>query len=159
MKKAELVCIGKIRVAYWRDACGHYLKQLSHWRQITCLELKDGKASLSPQKRSETEGRAILAQLQPGDLPIAMHEKGEQMTSPQLAEFLRHCDEELARRPAFIIGGPFGLSGEVLAACQVKISLSAMTWPHELARVMLLEQLYRAESILRGNPYHHGGIA
>ena len=85
---------------------------------------------------------------------VALHETGAAMDSREFAAFLRDLDEN-ARRPVFVVGGPFGLSPALLADCRSLLSLSPMTFPHELARVMLLEQLFRAETILRRFPYHH----
>lgn len=117
------------------------------------MELKDG--ANEPLKRKKTEGARILSSLSPTDYPIALHESGKEFTSTQFAELLLDCDERLCKRPAFIIGGPYGLDESVLQASRLKLSLSRMTWTHELARVLLLEQLYRAESILHNTPYHH----
>lgn len=155
MKKAVIICVGKIKTPYWQKACGHYLTRLSSWRKIVCLETRDSAAALPPAARLKEESCRILACLQPSCLAIALHEQGDQMNSRQFAAFLRHCDEKLMQTPCFIIGGPFGLDKAVLDACARRLSLSAMTWPHELARALLLEQIYRAESILRGAPYHH----
>lgn len=155
MKKAAIICIGKIKTSYWQNACQFYLKQIRYWRGIEAIEIKDGPANLKPAERIAEEGKRLLTCLKPGDLPIALSELGKQYTSPQFADFLRHCDENLIKRPAFIIGGPFGLAQAILAQCPQAISLSTMTWTHEMARVLLLEQLYRAESILHNTPYHH----
>lgn len=107
------------------------------------------------KERNHQEGVRILASLKQSDLPIALDAAGAAFTSREFAQFLAACDLSLRKRPAFIIGGPYGLAPEVLAACAQRISLSAMTFPHELARVLLLEQIYRAETILRNFPYHH----
>lgn len=155
MKKAAIICVGRIKTGYWQAACGHYCKLISNWRQLECIEVRDGDAKLAPIARMDAESRSILSRLDTRDLPVALHEDGMSLNSSGFAEFLRHCDEKIMKRPVFIIGGPFGLAESVLASCQKRISLSPMTWPHELARVLLLEQLYRAESILRGTAYHH----
>ena len=86
---------------------------------------------------------------------ICLDEKGKEMTSVELSKHLLHWTEDPNLTPCFVTGGPFGLSEEVRKAARVKLSLSKMTLPHELARTMLLEQLYRAASILKGSPYHH----
>jgi len=155
MKKAAIICVGKLKTKYWQDACNHYLKQLRPWRFLECTEVRDSATSLAPDIRVIQESKRILAEIAPGDLPVALHERGKQLTSHEFAAFLRNCDEKVIKRPTFIIGGPFGLGKTVLDSCAASISLSPMTWTHEMARVLLLEQLYRAESILRRYPYHH----
>lgn len=153
MHSTAIICIGKLKTAYWQAACAHYVRQLAHWRRIEIIELKDSKKE--PASRPEEEGKRILAALLPADLPIALTEGGKRMTSPQFAHFLHDCDEITRARPVFIIGGPYGLSPGTLQRCPLHFSLSDLTWPHELARALLLEQLYRAESIIRNLPYHH----
>lgn len=101
------------------------------------------------------EGKRILQALEPGDYCIAVDERGKMLPSVQFAHLLRNCEEKILKRPTFIVGGPYGLAADVLARSDIVLALSPMTFPHELARVLLLEQLYRAENILRGTPYHH----
>ena len=150
----RLLCVGKLKTPFWREAAAHYAQRLGRWRRVELVEVRDGEAALAPAGRSAQEGQRLLEALGATAGAIALDEGGEALDSPGLAALLRRLDEQ-ALRPAFVIGGPFGLSPEVLAACPRRLSLSAMTWPHELARVLLLEQLYRAECILRKVPYHH----
>ncbi|MBD5646876.1 MAG: 23S rRNA (pseudouridine(1915)-N(3))-methyltransferase RlmH [Desulfovibrio sp.] len=150
----RLLCVGRLKTPFWRDAAAHYAHRLGRWRRVELVEVRDGDAALAPAARSAQEGERLLAALGSTAGAIALDEGGEALDSPGLAALLRRLDEQ-ALRPAFVIGGPFGLSPEVLAASSRRLSLSAMTWPHELARVLLLEQLYRAECILRKVPYHH----
>ena len=150
----RLLCVGKVKTPFWREAAAHYEKRLGRWRRVELLEVRDGDAALTPAARCAQEGDRLLEALGPAQAAIALDEGGDALDSPGLAALLRRYDER-ALRPAFIIGGPFGLAPGVLAACPRRISLSPMTWPHELARVLLLEQLYRAECILRKVPYHH----
>ena len=151
----RLLCVGKVKTPFWREAAAHYAERLGRWRRVELVEVRDGDAALAPAARSAQEGKHLLEALGPSGMPlIALDEGGEALDSPGLAALLRRLDEQ-ALRPTFVIGGPFGLSPEVRAASTRRLSLSAMTWPHELARVLLLEQLYRAECILRKVPYHH----
>ena len=152
----RLLCVGKLKTPFWREAAAHYAERLGRWRRVELIEVRDGDAALTPAARSAQEGRRLLEALGPEGprLAIALDEGGEALDSPGLAALLRQYDEQ-ALRPIFVIGGPFGFSPEVRAGCRRRLSLSAMTWPHELARVLLLEQLYRAECILRKVPYHH----
>lgn len=154
-KPLRLLSVGRLKTPFWKDAAAHYHTRLSRWRRLECAEVRDGDAALPPDKRNALEGRRILEALAPQDLPLALDERGEKLTSPQLAALLRHMDHEARGRACFIVGGAYGLAEEVRCrACRL-LSLSAMTLPHELARVLLLEQLYRAECILRKVPYHH----
>lgn len=152
-KALKIICVGKLKQTFCRDACDHYLRLAGKWRAVECVEVRDGGAD--PATRMAAEARNILAQTGPRDLLVALHEEGRQFTSPQFAAFLQKMDESEQRRLAFIVGGPFGLEPQLLARCAMRISLSAMTWPHELARALLLEQIFRAECILRNSPYHH----
>lgn len=155
MARCRIICVGKLKTGYWQQACEHYLRLLKPVRPVEIVEVRDGDARLAPEARPGQEGGRILAQLAPNDWPIALHETGRMLTSREFAALLGECDMERLKRPAFIIGGPFGLAEDVLRAAGMRLSLSPMTWPHELARVLLTEQLYRAESILRNRPYHH----
>ena len=146
--------MGKVKTPFWREAAEHYQRRLGRWRRVEVVEVRDGDAALAPAARSAQEGARLLAVLSREAAPVALDEGGEVLDSPGFAALLRRLDEA-ALRPCFVVGGPFGLSPEVRAACPRRLSLSAMTWPHELARVLLLEQLYRAECILRNIPYHH----
>ncbi|MDE5879572.1 MAG: 23S rRNA (pseudouridine(1915)-N(3))-methyltransferase RlmH [Desulfovibrio sp.] len=150
----RLLCVGRLKTPFWREAAAHYAERLGRWRRVELVEVRDGDAALAPAQRSAQEGRRLLEALARETAVVALDEGGETLDSPGLAALLRRFDEA-AQRPTFVIGGPFGLSPEVRAACPKRLSLSALTWPHELARVLLLEQLYRAECILRKIPYHH----
>ena len=117
--------------------------------------VKDGDAALPVPERNKIEGQRILAALTPQDICICMDERGKAHTSEQFAAFLERLSENATAAPCFIIGGAFGLDESVRTAARHVISLGPMTLPHELARVVLLEQLYRAEAIVRRVPYHH----
>lgn len=153
MAKGIIICIGKLKNPFWKAAAEHYLRQIRAWRKLDIMELRDSATPAT--QRPAREAEAILAALQTHDLPIVLTEKGNEFDSPKFANFLRDCDETNRGRPAFIIGGPYGHASTLLMRCPFHLSLSAMTWPHELARVLLLEQIYRAECINRNIPYHH----
>lgn len=155
MKEARIICIGKIKTDYWRNACEYYAKLLKQWRKLEITELRDADGALSQEQRKDQEEQRILAAIGNRDLPIILSETGKSLTSREFADFIRDCDERLQKRPAFIVGGPFGLASTIIKKDWPVISLSAMTFPHELARVVLLEQIYRAEAILHNRPYHH----
>lgn len=153
-----IVCVGKLREAYWRDAAAEYSKRLSRYGTLEIHEVADlpEPKNASPadlRKVMDAEGQAILAQLRPRDYVYTLCIDGKQMTSPQLAARLSEI-EGTAGRVVFIIGGSNGLSEAVLARSSARLSFSLMTFPHQLARIMLLEQLYRARKIQAGETYH-----
>lgn len=118
-------------------------------------EVRDGDPALTPALRMAMEGRHLLEAMAPQDIPIVLDETGKRTTSMQLADLLQKMDVEERRRPCFIVGGAWGLDAAVAQRAVLTLRLSDMTFPHELARVVLLEQLYRAECILHKVPYHH----
>lgn len=154
-KSLRLLSVGKLKTPFWKDAAAHYLTRITRWRRLECTEAKDGDAALAPAQRNALEGRRILEALAPQDLPLVLDERGERLTSPQLAALLQQLDQDARGRACFIVGGAYGLDESVRGRAFKTIRLSDMTLPHELARVFLLEQLYRAECILRKAPYHH----
>lgn len=155
MKTVTILCVGRLKAPYWRDAAAYYAKLLSRHMRLECVEVKDGPARLSPEERTEAEGRSLLAKLGPKLCGVALDERGPAMDSPGLARLLKSMQEDPARSPCFVIGGAFGLSAEVQAACPQSLSLGRLTFTHEIARVLLMEQIYRATSILKNLPYHH----
>lgn len=154
-KPLRLISVGRLKTPFWKDAAAHYLARLTRWRRLECTEVRDGDAALPPDRRNALEGRRILEALTPQDVPLVLDERGLNLTSPRLATLLQQLDHEARGRTCFIVGGAWGLDEAVRDRAHRLISLSAMTLPHELARVVLLEQLYRAECILRKVPYHH----
>ncbi len=153
-KMVRLLCVGRLKTPFWREAAAHYRQRLDRWRRVEMVEVRDGDAALAPGPRAAQEGRRLVEALARETAAVALDEGGQPLDSPGLAALLRRFDEA-GHRPCFVVGGAFGLSPHVRDACGHCLSLSAMTWPHELARVLLLEQLYRAECILRKVPYHH----
>ncbi len=158
LKTVRFVWVGKLRTSYWRDAADNYWKQLGrHYRlQERCV--KDAAGNMSAAERCRKEGEGLLAALDAGDrteCAISLDEHGRQLTSVQLAAFIESQEDKGSQGLCFVVGGAYGLSQDVLGRCQHSLSLSSMTFPHEMARVVLLEQLFRAVSILKGLPYHH----
>ena len=155
---AAIVCVGKMKEKYWRDAAAEYEKRLSRFLRLETIELPDlpEPVNSSPAieaQISQKEGEAILAKLRPDDIVVALCIEGKQLDSVSLsAQLARYADT--GRRVAFVIGGSLGLSPEVVARANMKLSFSPMTFPHQLARVMLLEQVYRACKINAGERYH-----
>lgn len=155
MRKITFIWIGKLKKKWWQDAAAHYFKRIKPHYPFKEIILKDAPGHLDTQAKKNWEGKKILEKLGPADFPIAMDEHGKTMTSPQLSTHLVRWTDDPATAPCFIIGGAYGLSDDVLAACRFKLSLSPMTYPHEMARIVLLEQVYRAAAIAKGSPYHH----
>lgn len=136
--KLLVLCEGRIRERHFRDACAEYAERLAHYGTVEVREVD---------------------RLQPRDLPdglyvVALDERGRETTSEEFAAWLQRRMTSGGRGICFVIGGADGISQEIAALAKEQLSLSRMTLPHRLARVVLLEQLYRAMTILRGEPYH-----
>ncbi len=144
-----------MKTPFWKDAAAHYLTRIKRWRHLEYTEVRDGDAALPPDQRNALEGRRIVEALAPQDVALVLDERGQKLSSPELAALLRRLDQEARGRACFIVGGAWGLDDSVRQRAFKVLSLSDMTLPHELARVVLLEQIYRAECILRKVPYHH----
>lgn len=153
-----LICMGKLKEKYWRDAAAEYEKRLSRFGKWETIELPDlpEPSNSSPaieEQIKKKEGEAILSKLRDGDVVVCLCIDGKQMDSVQLSRKMTELIDT-GRRVVFIIGGSLGLSDEVVRRAQVKLSFSPMTFPHQLARIMLLEQTYRALKIAAGERYH-----
>lgn len=154
----RVVCVGKLKEKYFEDACAEFQKRLGRFVTLEIVELADEKApeSLHPKDEDlvrEKEGKRILKAIGPKDFVVALAIDGNQMTSEQFAAYLAEKETE-ARPLTFVIGGSLGLSPEVYARANAKISFSKMTFPHRIARLLLLEQLYRGCKINAHEAYH-----
>jgi 23S rRNA (pseudouridine1915-N3)-methyltransferase len=152
--KLRLIAIGA-RVPQWvREAYEDYTRRLGPSLKPTLLEIGPGpRAGGSARRAIETESRKLLAALRPAEFVVALDEHGAQMTSQELADWLAERMRS-GSDLAFLIGGPDGLAADVLARSNLTLSLSQLTLPHALARVVLAEQIYRAQSLLTRHPYH-----
>ncbi len=153
-----LVCMGRLKEKYWRDAAAEYEKRLSRFGKWETIELPDlpepGNSSPAIEEQiRKKEGEAILSKLRDQDVVVCLCIDGKQMDSVQLSKKLTELIDT-GRRVVFIIGGSLGLSPDVVRRANVKLSFSPMTFPHQLARIMLLEQVYRALKIAAGERYH-----
>ena len=154
-----LIAVGKLREKPYRAMADEYLKRLTRYGRVREVELPDLP---EPQDRSEAletqvrqrEGEQILKQIRPGDYVVALTIPGRKWDSPGLAKHLEALAVGGAGEIVFVIGGSLGLSPAVIARANEELSMSPMTFPHQLARVMLLEQLYRAARITAGERYH-----
>lgn len=155
----KIICVGKIKEKFYRDAVLEYVKRLSRYSKIEIVECADEKtpdnasAELSDQIKSR-EGERILGRIKDNDHVIALAIDGKMYSSETLSEHLDKLMLNGKSTLVFVIGGSLGLSGAVLARANEKLSFSAMTFPHQLMRVILLEQVYRSFRIMKGEPYH-----
>ena len=157
--KLRVICVGRLKEKFYTDAVNEFKKRLSRFAEVEIVELADEKA---PEKLSDAEleqiklaeGRRILAKLADGETVVALDIRGVQLSSTELAEKLKNLMLEGKSRIAFIIGGSNGLSAEVLSRADFKLSFSKMTFSHQIFRIMLMEQLYRAFKIINNEPYH-----
>ena len=155
--KITLIQVGKTSVKTFADIIDEYANRLKHYLPIeiiTIRDLKDAK-SLSEEQIKRKEGELILSVIQDGDYIVLLDEKGKEMRSIEFAEWMEKKLSNVPRRLVFIIGGPYGFSKEVYKAANELISLSKMTFSHQMVRMFFMEQLYRAMTILRGESYHH----
>jgi len=151
----QILTLGKPKESYWRDAETEYLKRLTPYAKIEIKELKEESFSDSDKKEVvvKKEAKKLLKVWPKYGLVIALHERGKQMTSPELANFLTKQTSR-GEHITFIVGGPLGLHESVLAKCDYQLSLSNLTFPHQMVRTILLEQLYRSVMIGKGK-YHY----
>ena len=155
----NIVCVGKLKERYWTDAVTEYLKRLSRYCRMEIVELKEARlpdhASPAEEEQVKTgEGESILRSLSADSYVIALDVKGKQLSSEQLSEKIENLALEGRSTVDFIIGGSLGLSEAVRKRADFRLSFSAMTFPHQMMRVILLEQIYRAFKISRNEPYH-----
>lgn len=159
MMNITLICVGRLKEDYLRSACGEYEKRLGAFCRFSTEVIEPERISDNPsdfeiQAALQKEGDKILKKIPSGAYVTAMCIEGRKMTSPQLAETLERLPNTGYSSAAFIIGSSYGLCDSVKNASALKLSMSEMTFPHQLARVMLLEQIYRAYSILGNRRYH-----
>jgi 23S rRNA (pseudouridine1915-N3)-methyltransferase len=149
-----IAAVGKLRTPHWRAAQEEYVQRVEHYTRLALVEVRDRVGGpLSEEAAMAQEGEELLAAVDGIPWTIALDARGKQAGSVRFARYL-HDRVKVYRDVAFLIGGPVGLAPAVLERCSARMSLSLMTFPHELARVMLLEQLYRALTILGGEQYH-----
>ena len=154
-----ILCVGKMKEKAYRQMADEYLKRLSRYGKYEETEIPDlpepaGAGEALEEQLKAKEGEAILAKIRPGDRVIAMTIGGKRRSSEELAKHLEEMKVGGFGRTVFVIGGSLGLGKNVLERADEELSMSPMTFPHQLARVMLLEQLYRAEKINAGERYH-----
>lgn len=150
----DCIFLGPTSEGYLEQGIVDFQKRLAHYAQVRIKVVKERKGKLADQVRIETEGRDLLEQVEPKSLLVALDRTGRQLDSESLASLVQQWQEQNRRTASFIIGGALGLSRQVVATADLVLSLSTMTFTHEMARLILLEQVYRAFTILAGSKYH-----
>lgn len=145
----KIICVGKIKEKYFIDAIAEYKKRLGKYTSFDVVELPDYNYDIS--KIIYEEGKNILSKINDRDFVIAMEISGNKMSSLELSKFI---DSNISKNITFVIGGSYGLSSDVLKRANYKLSFSELTFPHQLFRVMLFEQIYRAFKIINNESYH-----
>ena len=154
--KTVLILIGKTTDKVFQAAISDYVERIGHYMPFglkVIPELKNTK-SLSEEQQKEKEGELVMKLIQPSDTVVLMDEHGSEYRSVEFARWIER-KQNTCRRLVFIIGGPYGFSKALYQRADDKISLSRMTFSHQMVRLIFTEQLYRACTIIRGEPYHH----
>lgn len=154
--KTELIVVGRTVNKHFIAGIADYSERIGHYMPFsitTIPELKNTK-SLTEEQQKQAEGEQILKLIQPSDTVVLLDEHGHEYRSVELASWLEQ-KRNTARRLVFVIGGPYGFSQAVYTRANEKISLSKMTFSHQMVRLIFTEQLYRACTIIKGEPYHH----
>ena len=155
--KIALIVIGKTDAGYFVEAINEYKSRLIHYIPFEMEVIPDIKnaKNLSESQQKEKEGELILKTLQSGDYLVLLDEKGKEFTSMQFSAYIEKKMHTVPKRLVFVVGGPYGFSEAVYKAAGEKISLSKMTFSHQMIRLIFVEQIYRAMTILNNEPYHH----
>lgn len=145
----KIICIGKIKERYLKDCIDEYLKRLSKYTKLEIIELPD--YNYDREKTIYEEGKNILSKINEKDFVVTMEIKGKKLDSVDLSKFI---DDNIAKNIVFVIGGSYGLSKNVIDRSNYSLSFSNLTFPHQLFRILLLEQIYRSFKIIKGESYH-----
>ena len=152
-----LLTVGKTEASFWKEALAEYQRRLQHYVPFELQAIPEVKntKNLTMSQQKTQEGVLIRKAMQAGDWFVLLDEQGKEYTSMQFAAYLEKKIQIVSRRLVFVIGGPYGFSDEVYQMASERLSLSKMTFSHQMIRPIFVEQLYRAMTILRGEPYHH----
>ncbi len=159
MLNITLLCVGKLKETYWRDACAEYEKRLGAFCRFRLIEVAEERLPDNPSAAQiaatiEAEGKRILEQIPKDSAVIPLCIEGKELDSPTLSTRIQRIAVEGTSHITFVIGGSWGLSNGVKSRAHLRLSMSPMTFPHQLARVMVMEQIYRAFQIAGGGRYH-----
>ena len=155
--KIELILVGKTSKSYFQDAIEEYVKRISRYISFDVKIIPDLKNSknLSEKQIKELEGVAVLKQIDSSDYVVLLDDKGKSFTSKEMAIWLEQKQAQSIKKMVFVIGGAYGFSADEYTRTNEKISLSKLTFSHQIVRPIFLEQLYRCFTIINGEPYHH----
>ena len=155
--KVRLLSVGKTDNEHLAQLIEEYRKRVNFYIPFEMTVVADlkNKKNISAEEQKTLEGNLLLKSLQPGDHVVLLDDKGKQYTSTEFARYIEKKSHTVPKRLVFIVGGPYGFSQEVYDAANEKLSLSKMTFTHQMVRVVFAEQLYRAMTILHNEPYHH----
>ncbi len=155
--KVVLLTVGKTDEAAYRSLIADYKKRINFYIPFEIEYIPDIKQrkGLSEKEQKSLEGELILKRLQPGDHLVLLDDKGRQNRSVEFARWMEVKSHSVSKRLVFVIGGPYGFSDEIYTRTNEQLSLSKMTFTHQMVRLIFVEQLYRAMTILKGEPYHH----
>ena len=154
--KTVLILVGKTTDKHFQTGISDYVERIGHYMPfdvVTIPELKNTK-NLSEEQQKQAEGELILKQLQPSDTVVLLDEHGHEYRSMEFARWLEQ-KRNTVRRLVFVVGGPYGFSQAVYGRANEQLSLSRMTFSHQMIRLVFTEQIYRACTIIKGEPYHH----
>lgn len=154
--KISLILTGKTKEKYLQDGVSEYVKRLEHYAPFKCHIIPDMKVSRKTSTGivKQQEGQQILQRVKPADFVVLLDEQGKNYTSEDFAKYISGLEGRTGHT-LFIVGGAYGFSEEVYQRANAKLSLSRMTFSHQMVRLIFTEQLYRAFTILKGEPYHH----
>lgn len=155
--KLLLLVVGKTDSSELDNLVTHYCKRIEHYLPFEMKVIPDVRRSskVNPEQQKQAEGREILTQIQAGDRLILLDERGKSYSSIGFARELERCMLSSYKRVVLLVGGAYGFSPEVYERADERLSLSSMTFSHQMVRLFIAEQVYRAMTILRGEPYHH----
>lgn len=155
--KVVLLVTGKTDTRWWNEALNDYAGRLKHYIPFDMEVIPDLKnvKNMTEMQQKTQEGMLILKFLQAGDCCVLLDERGKEFTSRQFASYMEKKMQTVTKRLVFVIGGPYGFSDEIYAKVAERIAVSKMTFSHQMIRPVFAEQLYRAMTIIRGEPYHH----
>ncbi len=155
--KIKFVCIGKTGKDFLIEGEKEYIGRLKHYVTLERIEIPDIKNAkkLSIDQIKDSEGKEILSKIVSGEQIVLLDENGKQFSSVEFSDFLQRKFNQGGKGIVFVVGGAYGFSSEVYEKASAKISLSKMTFSHQMIRMVFFEQMYRAMTILKGEPYHH----
>jgi 23S rRNA (pseudouridine1915-N3)-methyltransferase len=155
--KITFITVGKTEDAYLKDGIEKYVKRLKHYTKLSIIEIDELKntKSLTQQQQKAKEAELILKKIMPLDHVILLDENGMQLSSLQFAAYIEKKTIGSVSNMVFVVGGPYGFDTSVYTRANDKLSLSSMTFSHQMVRLFFVEQLYRAYTIMKGEPYHH----